>query len=189
MGKLIREKSIITANPGAGYMARKNEIDSAVAAVLDSGWYVLGNTVSSFEDAFALYIGANYGIGVASGTDALLLSLKACDIGPGDAVVTVSHTAVATVAAVVLSGAQPVLIDIDEATFTLDPTQLENTLHDRPELNIKAVIPSEGFPLNILKFLCRKLHCQTTKSLQPICDIKDYIINFNSLKYYLFPIV
>lgn len=136
----MNKKVIPAANPGAGYVARKGEIDDAVAAVLNSGWYILGKTVSSFEEAFAGYIGVRHGIGVASGTDALLLAIRACGIGPGDAVATVSHTAVATVAAIVLAGARPVLIDINEGTFTLDPSLLEDILNRRPELNIKAVI-------------------------------------------------
>jgi len=141
MKRSISEKTILVANPGAGYLARKDEIDNALAAVLNSGWYILGNTVSSFEAAFSRYIGVHYGIGVASGTDALLLSIRACGIGGGDTVVTASHTAVATVAAIILSGARPVLVDIAEDTFTLDPARLEDTLRCRPDLNIKAVIP------------------------------------------------
>jgi dTDP-4-amino-4,6-dideoxygalactose transaminase len=137
----MSKNTILVANPGAGYMARKSEIDTAIAEVLESGWYILGKTVTAFEEAFAGYIGARYGIGVASGTDALLLAIRACGIGQGDAVVTVSHTAVATVAAIVLAGAQPVLVDIDEETFTLDPKRLENTIRRRSDLNIRAVIP------------------------------------------------
>jgi dTDP-4-amino-4,6-dideoxygalactose transaminase len=135
------DKSILPANPGANYNARKNEIDDAVSSVLNGGWYILGKHVSSFEESFARYIGVSYGIGVANGTDALLLAIKACGFGPGDSIATVSHTAVATVSAIVQAGAQPVLLDVDESTFTMNPELLENTLHKHPELNIKAVIP------------------------------------------------
>ena len=135
------ERSILSANPGANYFARKDEIDNAVSSVLNSGWYVLGKNVESFEESFARYIGVHYSVGVANGTDAILLAIKACGIGPGDAVATVSHTAVATVSAIVLSGAKPVLIDVDESTFTMNPVLLEDTLRKHPELNIKAVIP------------------------------------------------
>lgn len=134
-------KTILSANPRAGYLSHKAEIDKVVLEAMESGWYILGRAVSSFEEEFSRCMGVGYGIGVANGTDALLLAIKACGIGPGDAVVTVSHTAVATVAAVVLSGARPVLVDIDENTFTIDPERLESTLRAHPELNIKAIIP------------------------------------------------
>ena len=101
------------SNPKAGYLAHQADIDSAIQRVLNSGWYLLGKEVELFEQEFATYIGVNHAIGVANGTDALELSLRACDVGSGDLVFTVSHTAVATVAAIELAGATPVLVDID----------------------------------------------------------------------------
>ncbi|MGE4219644.1 MAG: DegT/DnrJ/EryC1/StrS family aminotransferase [Alphaproteobacteria bacterium] len=119
------------ANPRAGYLAAKPEIDAAVAGVLDGGWYILGKEVSAFEAEFAAYIGVAHAVGVANGTDALALALRGLGIGPGDAVATVSHTAVATVAAIEMAGATPVLIDIDAAGYTLDPAELEGALAGR----------------------------------------------------------
>src|SRR5260370_27252929 len=87
------------ADPKAQYLAHKDEIDSAVAAVLDGGSYILGREVEGFEREFADYLGAGHAVGTANGTDALQLALRACGVGAGDAVLTVSHTAVATVAA------------------------------------------------------------------------------------------
>jgi dTDP-4-amino-4,6-dideoxygalactose transaminase len=98
-------------NPKAQYLAHKAEIDSAVLNALDRGWYILGDEVRAFEAEFSAYIGVAHGIGVGSGTEALHLALSACRIGPGDEVITVAHTAVATVAAIELSGAIPVLVD------------------------------------------------------------------------------
>ena len=95
--------------PKANYLAHKNEIDSAIARVLDSGRYILGEEVAGFEKDFASYTGTKHAIGVGNGTEALYLALKALDIGPGHAVITVSHTAVATVAAIELTGASAVL--------------------------------------------------------------------------------
>ena len=118
------------ADPGAAYRARKPEIDAAVARALDSGWYILGREVAAFEAEFAAYIGVGHGIGVANGTDALALALRGLGIGPGDAVATVSHTAVATVAAIEMVGATPVLVDIEDDYFTMDPGELERTLAD-----------------------------------------------------------
>src|SRR5262245_51310865 len=108
---------ILPADPGRGYLAYKSEIDDAVRRVLEGGRYILGQEVEAFEREFADYIGVAHAIGVANGTDAVQLALRACGIEPGDKVVTVSHTAVATVAAIELSGAIPVLVDIEPDTF------------------------------------------------------------------------
>lgn len=118
-------------------MAHKAEIDAAVAKVMDGGRYILGEEVELFEQEFAAYIGVAHAIGVASGTDALHLALRACGIGHGDEVITVSHTAVATVAAIELAGAMPVLVDIEPDYFTMDPRKLEAAVTPRT----KAVIP------------------------------------------------
>lgn len=123
--------------PKAGYLAHKEEIDATLHRVLDSGWYILGGEVSAFEKEFAAWIGVPHGIGTASGTDALELALRACGIGPGDEVITVSHTAVATVAAIELAGATPVLVDIDAEKFTLDPAALDAAVTSRT----RAIVP------------------------------------------------
>ncbi len=115
-------------DPRANYLAHKAEIDAAIAQVLMAGRYILGEPVAAFEREFAAYLAVGHAIGVASGTDALHLALRACGIGPGSYVFTVSHTAVATVAAIELAGATPVLVDIDPATFTMDPQRLEDAL-------------------------------------------------------------
>ena len=119
---------ILPANPKANYLAHRREIDAALAEVLESGTYILGAQVEAFEREFAQYIGVDHAVGLASGTDALHLALRACGIGSGDAVATVSHTAVATVAAIEMSGATPVLLDIDSDTFNLDAGHLEQVV-------------------------------------------------------------
>ncbi|HMV50102.1 MAG TPA: DegT/DnrJ/EryC1/StrS family aminotransferase [Blastocatellia bacterium] len=125
----------------AGYLAHRREIDEAIRQTLDSGWYILGRQVAGFEQEFAAYLGAAHCIGVANGTDALTLALRACGVGAGDAVITVSHTAVATVAAIELAGAVPLLVDIDPATFTISPQAVENAVKKhRGEADLKAII-------------------------------------------------
>jgi dTDP-4-amino-4,6-dideoxygalactose transaminase len=109
----------------------------AMEKVLDSGWYILGKEVEVFEKEFAEFVGTSHAVGVASGTDALYISLKALGVGPGDEVITVSHTAVATVAAIVQTGATPVLVDICEESYTMDPSQLPAAISART----KAIIP------------------------------------------------
>ena len=130
------------ADPGAAYRARKTEIDAAIARALESGWYILGKEVAGFEAEFADFIGVSHAVGVANGTDALALALRALGIGPSDTVATVSHTAVATVAAIEMAGATPVLIDIEDDFFTMDAAEFERTIAARPEnAPIRAVIP------------------------------------------------
>jgi len=131
------------ADPGAAYRAQKEAIDAAIARVLASGWYILGRECQAFEAAFAAWQGARHAIGVANGTDALALILRGLGLGPGAAVATVSHTAVATVAAIEMVGATPVLIDIDPDTYTMDPAELD-AVFDAPPPGlppIRAVIP------------------------------------------------
>lgn len=128
---------INVADPRAQYLAHKEEIDAAVARVLDSGWYIMGRECEAFEREFAAWQGTSHCIGVGSGTDALHLALAALNIGVGDEVITVSHTAVATVSAIELVGAEPVLVDIEPYTYTMDPQALDAAITPRS----KAVIP------------------------------------------------
>ena len=135
------EAVIPQADPKAGYLAHRDEIDAAIHRVLDSGWYILGREVEAFEAEFAAFCGTSHAVGVANGTDALVLALRAVGVGPGDGVVTVSHTAVATVAAIEQVGAVPVLVDVDEA-YGLDPAALEAVLAADPTGGrLRAVIP------------------------------------------------
>ena len=139
------------------YQDQKKEIDSAINRVLESGRYVLGEEVKAFEQEFSGYIGVKYGIGVGSGTDAITVALKACGIGPGDEVITVSHTAVATIAAIELAGATPVLVDINTDTYTLDPDCIDKSI----TIDTKAIIPVHLYghpadmnPINELACAC-----------------------------------
>ncbi|MBE2200511.1 MAG: DegT/DnrJ/EryC1/StrS family aminotransferase [Anaerolinea sp.] len=131
----------------AEYKALRAELDTAVTQTIASGWYILGAEVSAFEAEFASYIGVEHTVGVASGTDAILLGLRALGVGPGDEVITVAHTAVATIAAIELTGATPVFVDIDPDTYTLDPALLPAAITPRS----KAIIPVHlyGHPANL----------------------------------------
>ena len=131
------------ANPGAGYRAVKPEIDAAVARALESGWYILGAEGRAFEAEYAAWLGTSRAVGCANGTDALVLALRSLGVGPGSAVATVSHTAVATVAAIEMVGATPVLIDIEPDHYTMAAAELATVLADPPAglPPIKAVIP------------------------------------------------
>jgi dTDP-4-amino-4,6-dideoxygalactose transaminase len=123
-------------------------LQAAVRRVLHSGWFVLGAEGEAFEQEFAAYCGTGHAVGVASGTDAVELTLRATGIGPGDEVITVSHTAVATVCAVELSGARPVLVDVDPKTLTMDPAAAEAAITPRT----RAILPVHlyGHPADVV---------------------------------------
>lgn len=130
-------EEIPSANLKAQYLSIQPEIDAAIARVLASGQFILGQEVCNFEHEFAEYCGVTHAIGVDSGTSAIHLALLACGIGSEDEVITVSNTAVATVAAIELTGAHPILVDIDPVSFTLDPSLLAAALSPRT----RAIIP------------------------------------------------
>jgi dTDP-4-amino-4,6-dideoxygalactose transaminase len=113
------------------------ELDEAIRSVLDSGWFVLGKNVSAFESEFAAYCGAAFAIGVGNGTDALQLALMACDIGPGDEVITAPNSATFTALAISAVGAKPVFVDIHPDTYNMDPQKLEAALGS----HTKAIMP------------------------------------------------
>ena len=121
----------------AQYQSIKPEIDAAIARVLDSCQFVLGSEVAAFEQDFAAYSGTTECIALNSGTSALHLALLAANIGPGDEVITVPFTFVASVAAVLYAGAKPVLVDIDPSSFTIDPAAIEAAITSRT----KAIMP------------------------------------------------
>ena len=129
------------ADPRAGYLEQRAAINAAIARVLDSGQYILGREAETFENRFAALIGVAHAIGCGSGTDALELAVRASGIGAGDLVFTVSHTAVATVAAIERAGATPVLIDIEKDGFNMDPEELERALKAPPPGRPAAVMP------------------------------------------------
>lgn len=136
--------TIPVADPGWLVAQHRAEVVAALERVVDSGWYILGREVEAFEAEYSAWTGSAHGIGVASGTDAVAIALLACGIGPGDAVFTVSHTAVATVAAITSTGATPVLVDIDADSCTLSLASLYDALdlvrRTHPALRPAAVV-------------------------------------------------
>ena len=144
------------ASPLAQYCAHREQIGSAIARVLESGSYVLGEEVKAFERAFAGYCGARNSVGVASGTDALTLALRALSIGPADEVITVSHTALATVAAILACGATPVLVDIERATYTIDPARVEAAITARSKAIIAVHIYGQPADIDALSKIAHR---------------------------------
>ncbi len=131
----------------AQYKSIEKEIDAAIKEVLLSGQYILGPVVKEFEEQVAAYCGVKYAIGVASGSDALILALRALDIGPGDEVITTPFTFVATAHAIVHCGAKPVFVDIEPETFNINPDLIEPAITKKT----KAIIPVHlyGHPANM----------------------------------------
>lgn len=136
----MSEKTLLTADPKAGYLAHAAEIDAALARVLASGHYILGPEVAAFEREFASYHGEGTVVTVANGTDALELALGALGVKAGDLVATVANTVSATVAAIQQVGAKPVYVEIDPATLVMSAQHLEQALI-RHGGAIRAVVP------------------------------------------------
>jgi dTDP-4-amino-4,6-dideoxygalactose transaminase len=121
----------------AQYRRLRRQVLSAFDDALEGMQLFLGPNVRAFEDEFAAYCGVRHAVGVGSGTDALYLALRACGIRPGDEVITVAHTFIGTVEAIVQAGARPVFVDIDPDTYTLDPTGIEAALSPQT----RAIVP------------------------------------------------
>ncbi len=119
------------------YHSIQPDIDAAVRRVMETGSFILGKDVAAFETGFAAFCGVKNGVGVNSGTSALHLALLAAGVGPGDEVITVPFTFIATAAAILYTGAKPVFVDVDPDYFTMDPSHLEKAITPRT----KAVIP------------------------------------------------
>ena len=123
------------------YQSIQTEVDTAILSVLNSGSWILGNEVSTFEEAIADYLEVEVAVAVASGTDALWLALKALGVGVGDKVVTTPFTFFATVSAILSTGAEPILADILPSTFNLNPQTVEDLLESPKGHNIKVILP------------------------------------------------
>ncbi|MBL9143027.1 MAG: DegT/DnrJ/EryC1/StrS family aminotransferase [Verrucomicrobiaceae bacterium] len=132
--------SLFTHFPIEDYRHHEAEIDAALRTMLHGGHYILGPEVDAFEREFAAFIGARHAIGVANGTDAIELILRALDIGPGDRVVVPSHTAVASASGISRAGAEPVFVDVDPLTCTMCPEALEALLASDFGQEVKAVL-------------------------------------------------
>ena len=127
----MRAQGVPLCDIQAQYRELRPKIEEAIARVLESGQVILGPEVTALEDEIAHYCGVGHAVGCASGTDALLLALHALEIGPGDEVILPPFTFFASAGAICRTGAKPVFVDIDAATFNLDPLQVENKITER----------------------------------------------------------
>lgn len=147
---------IALASPLAQFRVHETEIRAAIDRVLTANTYILGPEVAAFERAFAGYCGASHAVGVANGTDALILAMRALGIGQGDEVITVSHTALATVAAVVAAGATPVLVDVDPVYYTINPAGIEAAITDKTKAIIAVHLYGQAVDLPAIQAIARR---------------------------------
>jgi UDP-2-acetamido-2-deoxy-ribo-hexuluronate aminotransferase len=136
-------------------LIRKN-IDSNIKKVLDHGQYIMGPEVFELEEKLAHYVGVKHCIGVSSGTDALLISMMALGIGPGDEVITSPFTFVSTAEMIVLLGAKPIYVDIDEETYNINPSELENAITTRTRLILSVSLFGQCSDMNNINAIAKK---------------------------------
>lgn len=146
--------NIYTSNPQSEFFKYQSEIEDSVLRVLRNGKYILGNELDSFENSFKNYIGAKFCIGVANGTDAIEIALRSLDIGVDDEVLTVSHTAVPTVAAIVAVGAKPVLVDVEKDFYTIDPTKIIKSITTKTKAIIAVHLYGQPCDIEKIKIIC-----------------------------------
>jgi dTDP-4-amino-4,6-dideoxygalactose transaminase len=140
----------------SAYRKQKAEIDTAILGLLESGLYIGGPVLARFEENFAKYCGAAHCVGVGNGLDALHLAIRALGIGTGDEIITASNSFIATLLAITISGATPVLVEPDPQTFTIDPNRIESAITPRT----RAILPTHlyGHPADLdpLLEICRR---------------------------------
>lgn len=150
------ESFIPPANPAAQFGSHAAAIRGAIERFLASGRYILGPEVEAFEREFAAFVGTSFCVGVANGTDALALALRAVGVAPGDEVITVSHSAVATVAAIEQIGAAPVFADIDRASRCLDPAAIEPLISSKTKALIIVHIYGQPAAMDEIDAVARR---------------------------------
>ena len=144
------------ANPKSEYLKNKNKIHKVIKKVLSSNSYILGKSVKDFEREFSNYNNSKYALGVSSGTDAIIIALKTLNVKPGDEIITTSHTAYATIAAIVEIGARPVFIDIEYDNFNMKYDEIENKISKKTKGIILVHIYGIVANVQMVKKICLK---------------------------------
>lgn len=145
------------------YKALKREMDEAVLGVLASGQYILGPEVTKLEEEIAHVSGVRYGIGVASGTDALLLALRACGVGPGDEVITTDFSFFATAGVVSRLGAKPVLVDIEPDTYNIDPSLIEDAINKHTKVIMPVHLFGQMADMDAIMEIAKRYHLKVVE--------------------------
>jgi dTDP-4-amino-4,6-dideoxygalactose transaminase/acetyltransferase-like isoleucine patch superfamily enzyme len=155
-GPAVGPRRIPLVDLRAQYRALRGEVRAALDTVLDGGTFTLGREVEALEHEFAAYCGARFGVGVNSGSSALHLALLAAGVGPGDEVITVPFTFVATVAAILYAGARPVLVDVEPVTLTLDVNRLEAAISPRTRAIVPVHLYGQGADMRAVLEVARR---------------------------------
>jgi len=146
------------SDPSKSILKYKNLYINAFKKVLNSKRYILGSQCQLLEKEFAAFIGVNYSIGVANGTDGIELVLRALNLGNGCEIITVSHTAVATIAGIEAAGAKPVLVDVNEKTLTIDTTRIEKAINKKTRAVMPVHLYGQSCRLDDLLHICKKFN-------------------------------
>ncbi|MCL5291415.1 MAG: DegT/DnrJ/EryC1/StrS family aminotransferase [Actinobacteria bacterium] len=170
----MSEKAIPLVDLVSQHLALSDEIGRTLSDVIADGSFTLGSPVKMFEEEFASYCGARHAIGVGSGSDALHLALRALRVGPGDDVITTPNTFIATIEAIIRCGARPVLVDVDEDTYLMDPARLEGAITGRT----KAIVPVHlyGQPAD-MEEICGMAAEHGVKVIEDACQAHGASIN------------
>jgi len=150
------ELQVPFSSPSSQVRALGKPLREAIEQVLQGDRFVLGPNLTALESEFSAFIGTTHAVGVANGTEAIALTLKALGVGSGDEVITVAHTALATVAAIVMTGANPVLIDIDPTTLTMDPSLIESAITDSTKVVLPVHLYGRAIDLEPIARICEK---------------------------------
>ncbi|MBI4322073.1 MAG: DegT/DnrJ/EryC1/StrS family aminotransferase [Chloroflexi bacterium] len=138
------------------YLGLKAELDEAMGAVFEKGWFVLGENVQALEEEFAAYLGARFAVGVGSGTEALHLALLACGVQPGDEVLTVPNTAVPTASAISFANAIPGFVDVDPLSYNMDPAKIEAQITGRTRVLLPVHLYGQAADMEPILAVARK---------------------------------
>jgi dTDP-4-amino-4,6-dideoxygalactose transaminase len=152
----VSERSVPVCDLTAQYQAIRDEIDAAIARVVRRGWFILGEECDAFEEEFARYCGAAYGIGVGSGTEALHLILVAIGAGEGREVIAPAMTAIPTIAAIAEAGAKPILVDVVEETGNIDPKLLEAKITTRTSAVVAVHLYGQCADVTTIGGICER---------------------------------
>ena len=147
---------ILFSDPKAGYDLYSTEIKEAIHEVLNSGFYIKGKSLATFEKNFALYLNSKHSIGVANGTDAVYLALKALGIEEGDEVITVSHTATGTASGIIQTKASPVFVDIDPVSMNIDTTKIEEKINSKTKALIAVHLYGQACDMEAIMNIAEK---------------------------------
>jgi len=156
---------IPVADPGAQNQLMSRSLQEVFAKVIASGNYILGPELEALEIEFARFIGTSFSVGVASGTDAITLTLKGLGVGAGDEVITASHTAVATVAGIELAGATPVLVDIDPRFYTITPLAIRKAITSRTAAVMPVHLYGQSAEMTEIVGLCEQFNLKLVEDV------------------------